>query len=124
MHSFFSKEIDNEYTAETLKENYIKILISLMPIIPHFSCECLNLLNIKKNIKWPKYDESLLEEDFVNIVIQINGKKRGLLKTKKDVLEKEIIDNINKDNNIMKYLNRSDIKKKIYIPNKLINIII
>ena len=123
MYSFFSKEIENEYTSETLKENYGKILISLMPVIPHLSCECLNLLNIKKKIEWPRYDASLLEEDFVNIVIQINGKKRGLLKTKKNVLENEILENIKRDKSIMKYLTNVDIKKKIYVSNKLINII-
>ena len=123
MYSFFSKEIENEYTSETLKENYGKILISLMPVIPHLSCECLNLLNIKKKIEWPRYDASLLEEDFVNIVIQINGKKRGLLKTKKNVLENEILENIKRDKSIMKYVTNIDIKKKIYDSNRLINII-
>tara|TARA_B100000989_G_C19126390_1_gene297494 strand:- start:130 stop:504 length:375 start_codon:yes stop_codon:yes gene_type:complete len=124
MYSFFSKEIENEYTSDTLKENYTKILISIMPVIPHFANECLNLLNIKKNIKWPEYNVALLEENFVNIVVQINGKKRGLLKAKKNILENEILENLKKDKTIMKYLSNSKIKKKIYIPNKLINIII
>ena len=124
MYSFFSKEIENEYTSDTLKENYTKILISIMPVIPHFANECLNLLSIKKNIEWPKYNVALLEENFVNIVVQINGKKRGLLKAKKNILENEILENLKKDKTIMKYLSNSKIKKKIYIPNKLINIII
>ena len=124
MYSFLSKEIENEYTANTLKENYIKILITIMPVIPHFSTECLNLLNINKEVDWPKYDVAVLEENFVNIVIQINGKKRGLLKAKKNILEKEILEDIKKDNTIMKYLSNSEIKRKIYVPNKLINIII
>ena len=124
MYSFLSKEIENEYTANTLKENYIKILITIMPVIPHFSTECLNLLNINKEVDWPKYDVAVLEENFVNIVIQINGKKRGLLKAKKNILEKEILEYIKKDNTIMKYLSNSEIKRKIYVPNKLINIII
>ena len=124
MYSFLSKEIENEYTANTLKENYIKILITIMPVIPHFSTECLNSLNIKKEVEWPKYDVAMLEENFVNIVIQINGKKRGLLKAKKNILEKEILEDIKKDNTIMKYLSNSEIKRKIYVPNKLINIII
>ena len=50
----------------------------MTPIIPHFANECLEKLNAKK-IKWPKYDEKLLKEDIINIVIQINGKKRGLI---------------------------------------------
>ena len=124
MYSFLSKEIENEYTANTLKENYVKILITIMPVIPHFSTECLNLLNINKEVDWPKYDVAVLEENFVNIVIQINGKKRGLLKAKKNILEKEILEDIKKDNTIMKYLSNSEIKRKIYVPNKLINIII
>ena len=55
----------------------------MMPIIPHFSNECLNLININKDFNWPDYDESLLVEDFVNIVVQINGKKEVLLMLKK-----------------------------------------
>ena len=48
MHTFLSQEILNEYTKETLKDNYKKILISILPIIPHFSNECLSLLGEKK----------------------------------------------------------------------------
>ena len=124
MYSALSKEIANEYTKETLEENYKKILISILPIIPHFSNECLNLLGTKESVKWPEYDETIIEEDFINIVVQINGRKRGLIKAKKDIGEKEVLENIKKENNIMKYLNSLKIKKKIYIPNRLINIIV
>ncbi len=124
MYSALSKEIANEYTKETLEENYKKILISILPIIPHFSNECLNLLGTKESVKWPEYDETIIEEDFINIVVQINGRKRGLIKAKKDIGENEILENIKKENNIMKYLNNLKIKKKIYIPNRLINIIV
>ena len=84
MYSFLIKEIENEYTSDTLKENYKKTLITIMPIVPHFSSECLKLLNTSENLKWPKFDETILVENFVNLVIQINGKKRGLLKIKKN----------------------------------------
>ena len=75
-------------------------------------------------MNWPDYDESLLVEDFVNIVVQINGKKRGLINVKKNILEDEVLEIINKDINMEKYLKNNVIKKKIFIPNKLINIII
>ena len=65
-----------------------------MPIIPHFSNECLSLLGTRDNIKWPNYDKVIIEEDFVNIVVQINGKKRGLIKTKKNLQEDIILENI------------------------------
>ena len=41
----------------------------------------MSMINVK-NLKWPEYDISMLKEDIVNIVIQINGKKRGLVQTK------------------------------------------
>ena len=96
----------------------------MMPIIPHFSNECLKLINVNEDYNWPNYDERLLVEDFVNIVIQINGKKRGLINVKKNIIEDEILEIINKDINMEKYLKNSVIKKKIFIQNKLINIII
>ena len=126
MYSFLSKEIDNKYSSSTLIENYKKILITIMPIIPHFSNECLQTLKLdqKTNFKWPTYDEDLLVEDFINLVIQINGKKRGLIKTKKNISENELFEILKKEKSINKYLDKKIIKNKIFIQNKLMNIII
>jgi len=124
MYSFLIKEINNEYTSKTIIENYKKILVSITPVIPHFSSECLKLLGEEKDLKWPEFDQALLEEEFVNIVIQVNGKKRGLIKAKKNIESKELIEKVKNEENIMKYLSDSNIKKKIYVPNRLINIII
>ena len=126
MYSFLSKEMENNYSRNTLIENYKKILITIMPIIPHFSSECLQSLNLDINdgFKWPQYDETLLVEDTVNIVIQVNGKKRGLIKTKKNISESQIFSIIQKEKNIYKYLNNQEIKKKIFVRNRLINFII
>ena len=56
--------------------------------------------------------------------MQINGKKRGLVQTKIDTSENDIFDIINNDEKIFKYLEKKIIKRKIFIKNKLINIII
>ena len=66
----------------------------------------------------------IIVEDFLNIVIQINGKKRGLLKTERDIDENNLLEMIKGDKNIYKYIKGNQIKKKIFVPNKLINIII
>jgi Leucyl-tRNA synthetase len=95
----------------------------MMPVIPHLSSECLSLINVK-DIDWPKYDKNLIKEQIANIVIQINGKKRGLIKTEIDISEKDLLAIINNDEKIFKYLDGNEIKKKIYIKNKLINIIL
>ena len=123
MYSFMIKEINKGYKSKTIKENYEKILTTMMPIIPHFSSECLNILSIKDKVTWPTYDESQLEENTNIIVVQINGKKRGIIDTKKDINEDDLIKLISNDEKITKHFDKNKIKKKIYIKNKLINII-
>ena len=123
-YNYLNKEITNEFKPNTLKDNYKKILIALIPVIPHFSNECLEMLKENKNVNWPAFDEKILEEKNTNIVVQVNGKKRGLIDTKKDTSEKELFELITKNKNIYKYIENKQIKKNIYIKNKLINIII
>ena len=48
LYSFLNKQINQKYSKETLIKNYEKILISMMPVIPHFSTECLSLIKSKK----------------------------------------------------------------------------
>ena len=123
MFSFLNKQIEKEYTRNTISKNYEKILITMTPILPHFASECLSILNVK-NFKWPEYDISMLKEDMVNIVIQINGKKRGLIQTKPNITEEKLFEIIKNDEKITKYLVQKDIKRKIYLKDKLLNIII
>ena len=96
----------------------------MIPIIPHFAMECIKNNKFKLNQLWPAYDESLLEEKEIDYVVQINGKKRALIKITKDWDEKKVLDNIKSDENITKYLSNKKIKKTIFVKNRLINIII
>ena len=123
MYTFLNKLIDKPYTKETLLQNYQKILIAMTPVIPHFANECLELLKIK-NFSWFEYDKSLLKEDIINIVVQINGKKRGLIKTEPNLSEEKLFEIIKNDETLTKYINPKDVKRKIYIQDKLMNIII
>ena len=123
MYSFMYKQLDKPYTKKTICENYQKILIAMSPIIPHFSTECLDLFNVK-DFDWPRHDESMLKEDIVNIVIQVNGKKRGLIKTKPNLSEEKLFEIIKNDETLTKHINQKNVIRKIYIQNKLMNIII
>ena len=123
MYSFVSKEINNSYSRKNLFENYKKILIAITPIIPHFTSECLEMMEINE-IKWIEYDETKIKEDIIKIVIQINGKKRGLIETTKDIDENSVIELIRRDDTIKKYFSNQEIKRKIFVKNKLLNLII
>ncbi len=123
MYSFMNKQISKSYTKETLIENYQKILISMMPIIPHFSTECLDVLKINQ-FNWPQYDKSLLREKQINIVIQVNGKKRGLILTEPNITEEKLFDIVKNDLRFTKYIENKDIRRKIFVKDKLINLII
>ncbi len=124
MYSFLSKQIENNYTKETLIESYNKILILILPVMPHFASECLEIIKSENNNKWPTIDETFIEDENINIVIQINGKKRGLLNLKKNTDEKELLSLIKKDETINKHIEGREIKKQIFVKNKIINFII
>ena len=124
MYAFFNKEIHNGYTVNTIKENYNKILITMVPIIPHFASECLALNNFQLNGSWPSYDNKFLIEERIKYVIQINGRKRSLIEFDRDTDEKVLLELVKKEKSLSKYFINTKIKNIIYVKNKLMNIIL
>ena len=124
MYSSLNKIVLDKIEKKKLIENYKKILIAMNPVIPHFSNECLELFNQKEEIKWPKINEEILVENNKNFVVQINGKTRGIIEAKKDISEEDLLVKINQNSKLKNYIESKSIKKKIFIPEKLINIIV
>ena len=122
MQNFFNKELIKKYTKKTLTENFSKILVTMIPIIPHLANECLKRINYNV-IEWPEYDETLLVEDIIPYVIQVNGKKRAIIEAKRDILDEELFEIVQQNKNLKKFFSEKEIKKKIFVPNRLINII-
>ena len=123
-YNFLINKVKKNKSTKNLRESYKKLLICFSPIIPHFSNECIEDLNLNENLKWPDYDKSMIEENNINIVIQINGKKRLILNEKKGTKESILLEKVKKEKNIEKYLEKKQIKKIIFIKDKLINILI
>ena len=123
------------YMEESLKKNIknqhlVKyqagLMKVIMPFMPHLSSECLSKLEgdeFFSKIKWPKIEKSLLVENNVIIVIQVNGKKRGLVSVKKNMEEKDLVQEAKKIENIEKNLKDKRIIKQIFVKNKIINFI-
>jgi leucyl-tRNA synthetase len=124
IYSFFKKIINENKNFKNLKNSFEKILIILIPITPHIAFECLSLFSNKKNICWPVVEDKYLIEEHSMIVIQVNGKKRALIKTQKEITEENLTKKIEEDKIIKKYINKKKLIKTIYIKNKLINYII
>ena len=124
IYNYLNKKASQFIEHETLKINYTKILECMAPVIPHFAQECLSDLKIEKKINWPKADKKYLIEDEVEIVIQINGKKRLTLKNRIDSSEKEIYDNLINTEYFKKNYKNENIKKIIFVKNRLLNLII
>jgi leucyl-tRNA synthetase len=123
-YSALNKIVTNKIDRKKLIENYKKILIVISPVLPHFSSECIEMMNVKGKMSWPSVDELFLLENKIKFVVQINGKTRKIVETEKDIKEDSLINKITKDTKLNGYLHNKKIQKKIFIPNKLINIIV
>ena len=123
-YNFLIKEVENDYNSKVLKENYIKILILMMPVIPHIVSEAFEDLNYNSKLEWPIANEKFLEEKFINIVVQVNGKKKTLVKIEKDLDDKEVINKIKKDEKISNILSDKSLLKHIIVKNRLVNFIV
>ena len=123
MYNYLIKEIENPIRKDILIENYKKILILMSPFIPHFTNECLS--NLKQTqIYWPSVSKEELLEEEINFVVQINGKKRGLLRVKRDMKENEILQEIKVNKDTENLSMNQKIQKTIFVSNRLINIIL
>ena len=117
----YDHNANNRTSNKTLRNEWEKITMLLMPLVPHLAHECCEKIN--KKFYWPKYDPKLLKEKTCTIVIQINGKKRGILEMPMDSKEIMVIKKSKEIDNVSKYIENTTIIKNIYIKNNLINFI-
>ena len=123
-YNYLTNYINKNSDLRNLRENYIKILTCFSPVIPHFTSECLSEIKAIQEIRWPEYDKSILETTETNFVIQVNGKKRTVLKVKKDIQENDLLKLVKENKIASKYLVSKEIKKVIFVKNRLINILV
>jgi len=124
IYTFFNKTLEEETLNENLLVNYTKVLTVMLPITPHLAYECLEEITEEKHYIWPEINNKYLESNQCKIVIQINGKKRGLILIEKDIKESVLIEKIKKIKEIQKFIEEEKIIKTIFIKNKLINLIL
>ena len=123
-YNFLGKIISKEFNQDVLIENFRKILSVMHPVIPHIINECVENNNFEPIKKWPVVDKKFLDSKMVSIVVQISGKKRGIIVAEKDAEEKTIMELISKEDKINKNLLNKKVNKIFFIKNRLINILL
>jgi leucyl-tRNA synthetase len=119
-----SKKLPYALKQEVLEN----ILLMLNPFVPHISAElwgCISANSEIDQIAWPKVEKSALVQEEVKIVIQVNGKLRGNMIISIEQKENDIKEKALEIESVKKFIqDKGDIKKIIFIKDKLINIVI
>jgi len=116
-----------ENKEEVGKDVIERILLLLAPFAPHITEELWHQLGYEDSIhnqSWPVYDKNMVREDKVVLIIQINGKIRDKVEVDKDVSEEEVKRLTLESESVKKWTAGKEIKKIIFVPKKLINIVI
>ncbi|MBT5468796.1 leucine--tRNA ligase [Candidatus Peregrinibacteria bacterium] len=114
--------------AEKIDEDTAKTMIKLLaPLAPHLAEEVWEKLSGDGFVidqDWPTYDEALLVSDTLTIAVQVNGKLRGTISVDATASKEDIISQAKADPNVSKFTDGADIKKEIYVPGKLVSLVI
>lgn len=109
------------------QENLQNFLIIFSTFAPHIAEEIWSFLGLKGLVcqqDWPNWDESKCQDKEIEVVVQINGKVRGKLKVPADAKEDEIFSKAESIDNVAKHIAGREIIKKIYVPGRLISLVI
>ncbi|MAL64314.1 MAG: leucine--tRNA ligase, partial [Rhizobiales bacterium] len=116
-------DISELYAFRELLETYCQLFA---PMAPHLAEECWKIIgcdDIISQTEWPQLIEKYIQEDTVLIVVQVNGKKRGEIEVAKGLSKNEVEAAAMKIDNVSKSIN-SEIRKIIYVPNRILNVVI
>ena len=118
----------NAIEKTTISRKTAEIFLKLLsPFAPHFTEEFWHLLGNKKSIHlelWPECDPKLIETGEYDLIIQINGKMRDKIRISKRLERPEIEKLVMARDTVKKHINGKEVKKIIFVPNRLINFVI
>jgi leucyl-tRNA synthetase len=99
----------------------------LAPFAPHVVEDLWKNFGEKKSIHispWPKYDKNKIQDDVIKIAVQVNGRVRTEIEFPSDALEADIKDIVLDNDAVKNWVKGGEIKRFIYIKNKLVNIVV
>jgi leucyl-tRNA synthetase len=103
------------------------LVVMLAPFAPHFAEECWERLGHRTSVfdeLWPEWDEHLVVEDDVEVAVQVNGKTRSKLSVPRDSSEDAVVAAALADETTVRFVGEKEIRKRIYVPNRLLNLVV
>jgi leucyl-tRNA synthetase len=123
-----SFEPSEESDFAVLKEGILTLVHLLFPVAPHFSEEIYLQLDggapSLYEIAWPGYEEKLTQDDEITYAVQVNGKVRANIEMAADSAKDEVLNVAKAHENIIKYLEGKEIVREIFVPKKLVNLVV
>ena len=119
--------LESEQDRAVMAEALSAVVRMLYPITPHICFELWKALGNESNIdhaEWVKADEAAMVEDEKLIVVQVNGKVRGKVTVAADADEETVKTVAFADENVKKFTDNTQIVKVIYVPGKLLNVVV
>ncbi|MDE6656013.1 MAG: leucine--tRNA ligase, partial [Anaeroplasmataceae bacterium] len=120
--------LNEAYKANSIYRPYMESFVKLLyPIVPHIGEELWSDLGHEGTITfeaWPTYDEAMLASESLSLVVQVNGKLRDKLEVPVDASKDEIISKALALEKIISFTTGHEVIKTIYVPKKLVNIVI
>jgi leucyl-tRNA synthetase len=109
------------------KETVEAFLVALAPFAPHFAEELWQNTGHQPSIffqKWPAWDAAYTKADTVTVAVQINGKLRGTINVHAEAAEDAVLETATKDPTITRYLDGKQIRKQVYVKNRILNLVV
>jgi len=103
------------------------LLQLLSPFAPHITEELWHQIGHNDTIHvdhWPKWNEAYLQSEEITIIVQVNGKLRAKMEVSKDISADQIKQQALSQDNVVRFIEGKEMKKIIYVPGKLVNIVI
>jgi leucyl-tRNA synthetase len=122
-------ELVNALHEENCCERQIvtDLVLMLAPIAPHFAEENWERLGNRESVfdaAWPTWDPALMVDGTVEVVIQVSGKTRSKVSVDRDAAEDEVLAAALKDETTLRFTSGKETRKVVYVPNRLINIVV
>jgi leucyl-tRNA synthetase len=110
-----------------VREALDAVVLFLSPIVPHICHELWGVLGHETAVvdeRWPAYDESALEQDSIEMVVQVNGKLRAKISVATDADQDEVVAIALADENVQRFIGDKEVRKTIVVPGRLVNIVV